>query len=584
MRTKKIQYKLQWLGKLLIMAVIIGFSTIGAAADAMVDFQRGANGLGRIEVVLPKQSRIDVERRGQQITAKLHGGQFSQPRRLDVSDFGTLVKRVDIFKQQLTIVAVSRQFELVSYQKNRRFIIEFKRSQSSASQRHSRLFGDEEKQYTGKPLSLNFQDIEVRAVLQLIGDFTDTNIVVSDEVDGSITLRLNNVPWDQALDIILQTKGLSQQQNGNVIFVAPSSVIAKNKQAAYAVASVEKDLAPLQQRLIPVQYARAENLEKIIEDNSHRGDKSSVDEGLLSSRGSVSVDTRTNTLIVNDVVSSLDKVSDLIERLDTAVEQVVIETRIVSATDSFTHELGVRWGGTFTGTSGSTRFAGSGSADATSAIVGSTTGSVTSPSLSNRLGVNLGVTNPAGSLGLSVLGSDFLLDLELSALESDGRGEIISSPRVITQDGHEASIKQGVQIPYNKLDSSGNTTTVFKEANLALKVTPKIAPNRSVDMILEVDKDTPSYQTDGTIRIATNGVQTQVRVHSGETVVLGGVYEQRQSKTTSKVPLLGDLPIVGRAFRSDANTVDKQELLIFVTPRIIDKSYLSNNKFANPGN
>lgn len=568
----------------------------GQKAISKVDFRRGANAQGRVEILLPNDDVIvDVDRRGRKVVATLRGGQFGQPKKLNVMDFGTPVKTIDVYKRRLMIRAADDYFDLVSYQNENKFFIELNKPEKETVDQSTLLPGDSKKKYTGEPLSLNFQDIEVRAVLQLIGDFTDTNIVVSDEVAGSITLRLNNVPWDQALDIILQTKGLSKQQNGDVIYIAPSSVIAKNKQDAYAVANVEKELAPLQQQLIPIKFARAENIEKIIEDNSNRStsseEKRHFDEGLLSSRGSVSVDTRTNTLIVNDVASSIDKVIALIERLDTAVDQVLIDSRIVTATNSFAHEIGIRWGGSFVGATDSMVFAGAGNAAGANTIINSannniaTTGQafpVATPSLNNRLGVNLGAASAnAASLGLSVLGSDFLLDLELSALEDDGRGEVISSPRVITQDGHEAIIRQGRQYGYRSLDDSGNTVVKFKDIDLRLKVTPKIAPNRSVDMILEIDKDSiASITSNNEPLIDTNGVRTQVLVESGETIVLGGVYEQQKRKSVSKVPVLGDLPIVGRAFRKDKNEVSKSELLIFVTPKIIDKRYISSDKFS----
>lgn len=566
------------------------------AVTSTVDFRRGVDAQGRVEISLPNDNVVvNVERRGRKVIANLRGSQFGHSRKLNVMDFGTPVKSIDIYKRRLAVLVANDNFDMVSYQNDNKFLIEFNKPEKQTIDQAALLPGDSKKKYTGEPLSLNFQDIEVRAVLQLIGDFTNTNIVVSDEVTGGITLRLNNVPWDQALDIILQTKGLSKQQNGDVIYIAPSGIIAKNKKEAYAVANVEKEVAPLQQQLIPIKFARAENIEKIIEDNSNRSagsDGKRFDEGLLSSRGSVSVDKRTNTIIVNDVASSIDKVIALIERLDTAVNQVLIDSRIVTASNTFAHDIGIRWGGAFVGATDSLTFAGAGNAAGASTITTSAnkniakTGQafpVATPSLNNRLGVNLGAaTKNAASLGLSVLGSDFLLDLELSALEDDGRGEVISSPRVITQDGHEAVIRQGKQYAYRKLDESGNTTIEFKDIDLKLKVTPKIAPNRSVDMILEIDKDSiASLSNTGEPLIDTNGVRTQVLVESGETIVLGGVYEQQKSKSVSKVPVLGDLPVVGRAFRKDHNEVKKSELLIFVTPKIIDKRYISNDKFSD---
>lgn len=431
------------------------------------------------------------------------------------------------------------------------------------------------KTYRGKPLSLNFQDIEVRAVLQIIGDFTDTNIVVSDGVKGNITLRLNDVPWDQALDTILQIKGLGMQENGNIIYVAPNTEIAAGKRAKYEVVNIEEALAPLQQQLIALQYARAEDLEKMIEDNSRntragQGNKISTD-GLLSGRGRISVDKRTNTLVINDIPSSIDKVRQLVTRLDVPVKQVLIDARIVVASNSFAHELGVSWGGALRVDSGSSTLGVSGSAVGASTVATGSSFAGAVPSLSNRLGVDLAATTPAGTLGLSLLGSDFLLDLELSAMQDEGRGEIISSPRVIAQDGGEATIKQGTKIAYTTTDNDGNSTTTWKDVPLMLHVKPKIAPNHRIDMALEIVKDTPGMVYNDEQGIDSSSVVTQVLVDDGETVVLGGVFEQTTTQTVSKVPVLGDLPVIGRAFRHDKKSIEKRELLIFVTPRIVNE-------------
>ncbi len=564
---------------------------------AGLDFKRGAEGQGKVQIRLPNDSvAVDVQKVGSTIVAKLSGGQFGQSRKLNVGDFGTPVKSVDVFKNQLKIATNTDNFEIVSYQSDSLFSIEVSKPLKEDNNANL-LPGDSKKKYSGEPLSLNFQDIEVRAVLQLIGDFTNTNIVVSDEVQGNITLRLNNVPWDQALDIILQTKGLSSQENGDVIYVAPSAVIAANKKAAYDVANIEEELAPLQQQLIQIQYARAENLEKIIEEDSKgsKNDKNNSVNGLLSSRGSVSVDARTNTLVVYDVPSSIDKIRRLIAKLDVPVSQVLIDARLVSATTNFAHELGVRWGGAFVGATDDLTFAGTGNAQGVNRILADDNGGANSniaktgqafpvnmPSLGNRMGVNLGSSASYGTLGLGILGSDFMLDLELSAMQDEGRGEVISSPRVITQDGGEAEITQGHDVPYNTKDRAGNTITEWKKVELVLTVIPKIAPNKMVDMILTVTKDKlGTFSSDNVPGIDTSEVKTQVLVDNGETVVLGGVFEQSKVKSESKVPLLGDLPIVGRAFRHDTNKVNKSELLIFVTPKIVDKRFVSRDKFSS---
>lgn len=562
---------------------------------ANVDFGRGAEGQGKLTIKLPSGNPVvDVTRSGSRVILKLQGATFAQQKRMNVVDFGTPVKSIDVYKNSVSIDSIGEDFDIVSYQNDDSFSVEFSKISKDIQDQSLLPPGDSKRRYDGEPLSLNFQDIEVRAVLQLIGDFTNTNVVVSDAVSGSITLRLNNVPWDQALDIILQTKGLSMQKNGDVIFIAPSNVIAENKRAAYAVTSVEKELAPLQQQLIQVQYARAENLEKIIEDNRVSGKEGQAVSGLLSARGSISVDPRTNTLIVNDVPSSIDKVQRLVADLDVPVNQVLIDSRIVSATNNFAHEIGIRWGGAFVGATDRTTFAGSGSLAGANTIISSANNNIASngqafptasPSLNNRLGVDLGATNPVGQIGLQLLGADFMLDLELSALEDEGRVEVISSPRIITQDGSSASIKQSVQIPFTTRDESGNAIVEFKDVPLSLDVTPKIAPNQMVDMILDVKKDTQGATVITAMgpqpSINTNNVKTQVLVDNGETVVLGGVYEQRKSKSTAKVPVLGDLPIVGRAFKKDTNNVDKSELLIFITPKIVDKRYVSRDKFSD---
>lgn len=566
-------------------------SSFASGGSVDVDFKRGSEGQGKVQVSLPKGASVNMQRKGNKVVAQLHGARFSQTKRLNVSDFGTPVNAIDVFRNSLSISTTGDNYDVVSYQSDNVFSIEFNKPTKQQEDQRQLLPGDSKKKYSGEPLSLNFQDIEVRAVLQLIGDFTNTNIVVSDAVAGSITLRLNNVPWDQALDIILQTKALTMQKNGDVIFVAPSTDIAASKRAAYEVANVEKELAPLQQQLIQVQYARAEELEKIIEDNSNNlvSEKGNTD-GLLSSRGKVSIDARTNTLIVNDVPSSIEKVRRLVSQLDVAVDQVLIDARIVSASNNFSHELGVRFGGAFTGATDSLAFGGAGTAAGASSITSSANQNIansgqafptTVPSLGDRLGVNLGAAGKtASSFGLSLLGSDFLIDLELSAMQDEGRGEIISSPRVIAQDGGEAVIKTGTQIAYDTVSADG-TRTSWKDIPLKLSVKPKIAPNNQVDMELEIAKDSVGAIYNGIPSVNTNQIVTQVLVDNGETVVLGGVYEQTKTKSVSKVPVLGDLPVVGRAFRKDTNTVKKDELLIFVTPKIIDKRYTSRDKFID---
>ncbi len=553
---------------------------------ADVDFTGGINGQGKVKIKLPtNRSTVTVDRVGSQVIAKLSGGTFARAKKLNVTDFGTAVKSIDVYKNKLKISTLHSNYKLSSYQNNKMFFIEFNKPTVEKVNQDELPPGDSRREYKGETLSLNFQDIEVRAVLQLIADFTNTNIVVSGDVNGSITLRLNDVPWDQALDVILQAKGLSMQKNGNVMYIAPSSVIVKNLEENFKISSVKQERAPLQKDLIKVNYARAENLLKVLDTNHNRRKDGESD--FLSSRGSITVDERTNTLIINDVAENIDKVRKLVAKLDIPVKHVLIDARIVSASSDFGHELGVRWGGAVTGNTsiGGHRIISQASGNLSGFSTKNGANGINQAIVTNRLGVNLGSSNPAGSLAMRVLGSDFLLDMELSAMQNNGRGEIISSPRVVAQDGNKAIIKSGKKIPYSTRDEKGAVKVQFEEAVLSLEVTPKIAPNNMIDMILDVKKDTLGALVSSGVGtqhlIDNNDLRTQVLVDNGETIVLGGVYEQVKQNAISKVPFFGDLPVVGKAFRRDKNSIQKNELLIFVTPKIIDKRFLSNDKFSS---
>ncbi len=550
---------------------------------ADVDFTGGPDGQGKVKIMLPNSnSAVSVERVGKKVVAKLTGGVFAKSKRLNVSDFGTAVGSIDVYKNKLTINTLTSDFKISSYQNEKVFSIEFNKPVAAKVHQTDLPPGDSRKEYKGETLSLNFQDIDVRSVLQLIGDFTDNNIVVSGDVGGSITLRLNDVPWDQALDVILQTKGLGMQKNGNVIYIAPSSVIATNLENNYKISNVKQEMAPLQEELIQINYARAENLLKVLETGRKDGKSR-----FLSSRGSITVDTRTNSLVVNEVAENIEKIRRLIASLDVPVKHVLIDARIVAAANNFAHELGIRWGGGVTGATsvGGHRIISQASGDLSGFSTEDGDGNVKKAIVENRLGVKLGTSNPYGSLGMRILGTDFLLDMELSAMEDNGRGEIVSSPRVVAQDGNKATIKSGKEIAYTTRDDKGTAKVMFKPVVLSLDVTPKIAPNSMIDMVLNVNKDTVGALTqtlDGVVpSIDTNSVETQVLVDNGETVVLGGVYEQTKRKSVAKVPFFGDLPVVGKAFRRDTNSISKSELLIFVTPKIIDKRFLSNDKFSS---
>ncbi|MBT8062343.1 MAG: type IV pilus secretin PilQ family protein, partial [Gammaproteobacteria bacterium] len=427
---------------------------------------------------------------------------------------------------------------------------------------------------TGERLTLNFQDIETRAVLQLLADTSDLNIVVSDTVVGNVTLRLQNVPWDQALDIVLRTKGLDMRQNDNVIIVAPAEEIAERERRELESRKQIEELVPLRSEFIQVNYAKAGELAALIGGGN----------ALLSDRGNVAIDERTNTLLVQDTAEKLAEVRRLVRQLDIPIRQVLIESRIVIANDDFSRELGVRMGATaVTDNSSDGLIAVSGSASGTGTIVDSgldnlqTSGQpfpVGLPDQADRFNVNLPIGNPAGRVALAILDSDYLVDLELAAMQAEGRGEVTSTPRVVTANQKKASIEQGVEIPYQEASSSGATATQFKKAVLRLEVTPQITPDDRIIMDLLISNDSVGEQvasaTGGFVpSIDTNEVSTQVLVKNGETVVLGGIYITDRRDTTNKVPYLGDLPVVGRLFKSSQRQSNKSELLVFVTPKIL---------------
>src|SRR5690606_7309325 len=434
----------------------------------------------------------------------------------------------------------------------------------------------ESKEYTGQRLTLNFQDIETRAVLQLLAETSGRNIVVSDTVQGNVTLRLRNVPWDQALDIVMTTKGLDMRQNGNVIIVAPAEEIAARETADLEARQAIRELEPLYSEFIQVNYAKASELASLI---SGAGERS-----LLSERGTVSVDERTNTLLVQDTATQLQEIRRLVQTLDIPIRQVLIESRIVIVNDDLSRDLGVRLGLTAfqeNSSDGVTVISGSGSGTGTmidsvldNLADNGTIFPIQLPTLENRYNVNVPIGNPAGRFSLAVLETDYLVDLELTALEAEGRGEIVSTPRVITANQKEARIEQGVEIPYQESASSGATTTQFKKAVLSLTVTPQITPDNNVILDLLVSNDTVgdlvASATGGFVpSIDTREVETQVLVGDGQTVVLGGIFETERRETITKVPLLGDIPGVGNLFKSRQNVANKAELLIFVTPKIL---------------
>ena len=540
-----------------------------------VDFRRGVNGEGRILVTLSDASiPVNIHEEGDKIVVDFAGTDVPKElqRRLDVVDFATPVTMVDTFavgKDTRMVISAKGNYEHLAYQAERQFTVEVKPVTKTAQEAQKR----EASTYTGEKLSLNFQDIEVRSALQIIADFTGLNMVVSDSVKGSISLRLKDVPWDQALDIILKTKGLGMRKMGNVMLVAPSAELAAREKDELESQKKISELEPTHSELIQINYAKAADFANFIR---------SKESSLLSERGTVTVDERTNSLLVQDTSSRLAEIRKMVHQLDIPVRQVLIESRIVIANDDFSRDLGVRFGVTNVqknGNNGVISVTGSGVGNDTivnSALSNiSSTGQpfpVTMPTLDNRLNVSLPVVNPAGRIGLAILGRDSLVDLELSALQAEGRGEVISNPRVITANQKEALIKQGVEIPYQEASSSGATSVSFKEAVLSLKVTPHITPDDRVIMDLNVTKDSVGQVFAGVPSINKREVNTQVLVENGETVVLGGIYEQTRSHEVDKVPLLGDLPFMGALFRQTRQVNDKVELLIFVTPKILKES------------
>ncbi|MFW5454710.1 type IV pilus secretin PilQ [Thioalkalivibrio sulfidiphilus] len=537
----------------------------GDARISNVDFRRGAEGEGRVVVHLTDpRTRVDVREQSGRIELNFlrTGLPEDLERRLDVIDFATPVQTIDTIRESdrvRMVVAATGRYDTLSYQVENRYVLEVKPITEAEAEEIQR----DRFTYTGERLSLNFQDIEVRSVLQLIADFTDLNVVVSDSVTGNITLRLRNVPWDQAMDIILRSKGLGMREAGNVIFVAPTEEIAAREKLELESRQQVEELAPLRAEFIQVNYARAEDVASII-----RGERSTF----LSERGSLTVDSRTNTLLVQDTDTKLADIRRLVDRLDIPVQQVLIETRIVIATDDFARDLGARFGVTGVGQTGRTQ-------TFTTGNLAGTTEMIRGDELSfeNRLNVGLPVTaSGAGSIALSILRPDVLLDLEISALQVEGRGEIISSPRVITANGQTARIQQGERIPYQEATSSGATAIQFIEAVLATEVTPQITPNGNIILNIKVNKDNPgTLIVQGTPSIETREVETQVFVRNGETVVLGGVYEIDSLETLEKVPFFGDLPGIRHLFRRTGKSTRKAELLIFVTPKVIEETALN---------
>lgn len=560
-----------------------------------IRFQRGAKGEGQVVIDLASgNTPVDVQQQGTKVIVRALGSKIPAhlTRRLNVNDFATPVSTVDAVNQNgsgVVTIQTSDSYEYMAYQTDNKLTISLKRPEEKNPLRPKAA-----QHYTGKKISLDFQDIEVRRVLQLLADFTDINMVAADSVQGNITLRLKEVPWDQALDIVLKTKNLDKRRNGNVIWIAPvSELIKAEEEEAKALAQSVK-LAPIQTEYMQLSYAKAADIEKLITQNkgassagSNTGSTSGDDkESLLSSRGSISIDARTNTLIVNDTQPFIDKIRNMVDLLDVQVKQVMVEARIVRASTEFTKEIGVKWGILSQGITNNNNLLVGGSdttlwdlRDPQESDLGGYTYDIQRP---DNLNVDLGVANPAGRIAFGLISlSDFMLDLELSALQADGYGEVISTPKVLTADKQAAKVSSGTQIPYQSSEGGGAnavSTTEFIDATLSLDVTPSITPDGKVQMLLNITSDTPGNPTPtGQLTINKNQISTNVLVDNGETVVLGGIFEQETRNGQTKVPFLGDIPYLGHLFRRDLKSDNKRELLIFVTPRIVNDSVSRNH-------
>lgn len=501
------------------------------------------------------QAAIEVHESGGKIIAEFHHTDILDDLlyELDVLDFGTIVSNIETFKEDnlsRIVIEPNAAFTFTYQQIDNIFTLNVEKDETQNA------YLDGGKEYQGRPMTLNFQDISVRAVLQIIAGYNDFNLVTSDSVTGNITLRLDGVPWDQALDVVLRIKGLDKRMDGSILMVAPSEELAAREAKDLKAKQQVEDLEPLYSEYIRLNYAKAEDFADLLKTDTN---------SIITPRGSVSVDQRTNTLLMKDTAKSIESVRRMVETLDIPVKQVVIEARMVTVRDNVTEDLGVRWG--FSDQQGTDGI--SGTLEGAENI---SNGNI--PSLSDRLNVNLPVANPSASIGMHIakLANGTLIDLELTALEEENKGEIIASPRITAANQQKARIEQGTEIPYVESASSGATTVSFKKAVLSLEVTPHITPDNKVILNLIITQDTrgDTVQT-GTgpaVAIDTQQIETQVLVENGQTVVLGGIFQQQIINSTKKVPLLGDIPYIGRLFKSTSEFNEKRELLIFVTPKI----------------
>lgn len=547
-----------------------------------IDFQRGEQGEGNVVIELnDPSSSPDIQEQGGKIRLTFAKSELPEALRvrLDVKDFATPVQFVNASESngKVTIVVEPTGFyDYLAYQTDNKLTLSVKPlSQEDMEKRKAERFA-----YSGEKLSLNFQDIDVRSVLQLIADFTDLNLVASDTVQGNITLRLQNVPWDQALDLVLKTKGLDQRKIGNVLLIAPADEIAARERQEMEAQKQIAELAPLRRELIQVNYASASTIVGLFKEVSNvAGAQSDV-------RGSITVDDRTNSIIAYQTQEKLDELRRIVTQLDIPVRQVMIEARIVEANVDYSKSLGVRWGGAIVKNSGKWNAYGKdsnmGIKDGDTTSCGPFAGNCTLPTNSNNSPVpfvDMGALNATAGLGIGFITDHAILDLQLSAMEKTGNGEVVSQPKVVTSNNTEAEIRKGTEVPYQEASSSGATSTSFKEADLSLKVTPQITPDNRIIMKIRVTKDEPDFanELNGVPPIKTNQVDAEVLVADGETIVIGGVFSNTQTKSVDKVPFLGDLPFVGRIFRRDSVQDQKSELLVFITPRIMNNQAITLN-------
>ncbi|MBP7188505.1 MAG: type IV pilus secretin PilQ family protein, partial [Thiopseudomonas sp.] len=544
-----------------------------------IDFQRGEQGEGNVVIELndPNNSP-DIQEQGGKIRLTFAKSQLPEALRvrLDVKDFATPVQFVNASESngKVTIVVEPTGFyDYLAYQTDNKLTLSVKPlTQDDMEKRKAERFA-----YTGEKLSLNFQDIDVRSVLQLIADFTDLNLVASDTVQGNITLRLQNVPWDQALDLVLKTKGLDKRKIGNVLLVAPADEIAARERQEMEAQKQIAELAPLRRELIQVNYAKASQIATLFQ---------SVTSGNSDVRGSVTVDDRTNSIIAYQTQEQLDELRRVVTQLDIPVRQVMIEARIVEANVDYSKSLGVRWGGALVSNGGKWNAFGKdgniGIKDKEDINCGPFAGNCTLPTNSSNSPVpfvDMGALNATSGLGIGFITNHAILDLQLSAMEKTGNGEVVSQPKVVTSDKETAKILKGSEIPYQEASSSGATSTSFKEAALSLEVTPQITPDNRIIMDVKVTKDEADFANavNGVPPIKKNEVNAKVLVTDGETIVIGGVFSNTQTKSVDKVPFLGDLPFVGRIFRRDYVQDQKSELLVFITPRIMNTQAITLN-------